>query len=264
MASFSWASAADVGLGLLSGYAQGRAAKATADAENAIRDANNSVARSSSMLARTIQNINNQRILKSAGKNVDALLKATSAVRDQQTRTGFEASIRNAEAIGAATSAAAASGISGGNLGMLASVQEMAVGRANEYRKVDNHRAMDNQLSQLSSVMGDAIRSLDNSPIVAQQDYTRSHSGSMMSYLMQGVMGKANSLHTLLGSLAPTPEQPMPGLTAAPKASTITQGVNLSLPVGTPIPPGPNTGRAWEHRVTPTALPPLSPSIRIN
>ncbi len=40
----------------------------------------------------------------------------------------------------------------------------------------------------------------------------------------------------------------MPGLTAAPKASTITQGVNLSLPVGTPIPPGPNTGRVWEHR----------------
>lgn len=257
MATFSWASAADVGLGLVQGFAQGQAASATAKANNAIREANNSVARSNSMLARTIMNINNKRIMQSAGKNVGLLTQAAGALQDTQTRTGFEASVAQSEALGRASSAAAAMGASAGNLGMLVSVQEMAQARANEYRKVDNRRARDNQMVQLNSVMGDAIRSLDNSPLHVQQDYTQDTAPGMLGFLFNNLTSKVGSMQTLLGSLVGDPEQQTPGLTRG-GASTITAPVYQGSVKGTDIAPFPSTGRVWEGRVTATPIAPMT------
>ena len=50
MAAFSWASALDVGLGLIGGMGKGSGARAQASANTAIREANNSIQRSATVI----------------------------------------------------------------------------------------------------------------------------------------------------------------------------------------------------------------------
>lgn len=248
-AQFSWASALDVGLGLWAGQAQGKAAAAQASASNAIREANNSIQRSATGLAKTMQDINNKRIMAAAGKNVEALTRA--ALRQQQagTRAGFEASIQEAEAAGRVGAAAAAAGVGGASVAAMSSVAGIAAARAREYRQQGLKDASYETVQGLTQVMGNAFRSLDDSPIVAQQDFTQDRASSMSSYLLGALLTKKDSLQTLLGSIQkakPEAIQGPPWISPwAPEAEPAPTGndfafttpVTESLVQGTPLPP---------------------------
>lgn len=201
MAAFSWASALDVGLGLIGGMTKGSGARAQASANNAIREANNSIQRSATGLAKTMQDINNRRILASASKNLDGLTRAAIRQQDAGARQGFEASIQEAEAAGRVGAAAAAAGVGGASVAAMSSVAGIAAARAREYRKQGLQDASYETVQSMTNVMGNAFRSLDGSPLVAQQDFTQDRAGSTSSYLLASLLSKKDSLHTLLGSI---------------------------------------------------------------
>lgn len=209
-AQFSWASALDVGLGLIGGIAQGSAARAQASASNAIRDANNSIQRTSAGLAKTMQDINNKRIMTAAGKNLDGLTRAAVRQQEAGTRQGFEASIQEAEAAGRVGAAAAAAGVGGASVAAMSSVAGLAAARAREYRKQGLQDASYETIQGMTQVLGNAFRSIDGSPMVAPQDYTRDQAGSMSSYLLSSLLNKKDSLQTMLGSIQQQ-QQPIMG-----------------------------------------------------
>lgn len=258
MAEFSWAAAADVGLGLLGSYYQGRSAKAVAAANNEIRAASNSVARSSAMLATKIQEINNRRILRSAGKNLDTMFKAASDQQDVFARQGFEASVQQAEVLGQVGAAAAAAGVGGSSVQAMSSVAGMAAARTREYLQRDQANATYKQLEAMTGVMGDAVASLDNSAIVPQQDYTRDRAGSMTSYLISGLFSKRNSLQTLLGSLNSNEYTYRDSALQGPPDLAQTYPVNQSNVTGSPLAQFAWTSPVWQSNLVPRNLPSIT------
>lgn len=259
MADFSWAAAADVGLGVLGGFAQGRAAQAQAQAANEIREAQNSVARSASMLARTIQTINNRRILEKGGSNLDAGLRTFSRGQDAFARQGFEASVQQAEVLGRAAASAAAAGVGGSSVMAMAGVTAGALARQREYAKSQQEDVTYDQLLSLTNIMPDAVRAMDNSAISPTQNFTKDTAGSTLSYLLGGLMSKKESLHTLLGSLVgdKTKTGGSDAFVGPPDLAT-SYPVSQSNPIGTPLAPMANTSPVWEYRVQGTPLPPIT------
>lgn len=248
MAEFSWAAAADVGLGALSGVFGAIAARDTAKAQNEIRRANNSMANSSNVLAKHLQQINNKRLLEAAGKNVNTATRAAGRLQDSQTAQGFEASIAQAEALGQATAQLSAAGMTGSSVAAISQVASLTAARRAQYREQQEKDATYEQLQAINGILPDAIRSLDNSVTTPRQDYTIDTSGSMASYLIGGLLGKQRSLQTLLGSLAPDPSSPGNGVQIGQVYQGRVQGTDLapfafSTPVsqsnvqGTPLAP---------------------------
>lgn len=255
MAQFSWASGVDVGLGLLSAWSAGSSARAVANANNEMRDARNRTAQSEAMLRRTMQQINNRRILDSASKNLDTMTRAFSHQQDSFAAQGFEASIQQAEAAGRIGAAAAAAGMTGSSVQAVASVASVTAARANEYRRTQQSQVTYEQLQTMAGIVPQAIRSLDNSAIVADYDSSRDTAAPMSSYLMAGLLSKKNSLHTLLGSLAPDPNNPIQGIDRG-TSYPVTQG-NVQ---GTDLERFAFTRPVWDYQVTGTPL----PSVRYN
>lgn len=244
--AFSWAAALDVGLGLVQGLGSMQAAKGKASASNAIRQANNEVQQSQSMLARTIQNINNKRVMERAGKNQESLMRSYARLQDSQTRQGFEASIAQAEAMGQAATRASAMGVGGSAIAMASSVASITAGRQRAYLEKQQGDQRYEALQATTNVMGDALRSLSNTYYTPQQDYSRDTTGSASSYLMGALTVKSKSLQTLLGSFAPNqasgPMQGPPWLSpwqgyGTPEATQVqvTPVPNQTNVVGTPL-----------------------------
>lgn len=262
MATFSWASAGDVGLGLLQGWASSSASRAQARAANDIREANNSVSRSSSMLARTIQNINNTRILEAGGKQLDAAQRSFSQAQDAFARRGFEGSVKQAEAAGQIAARAAAAGVGGASVQAMAGAAVSSLARQRDYMMNQQEAATYEQLQAMTSIMPNAIRSLDNSAIVTTQDFTRNRSGGMIGSLLSSLLGKSNSLHTLLGSLVGDDEGQYTNKDTAfhgpPGPVAESFPVRMSNPKGLDLQPGANTSPVWEYRVQGTPLPPIT------
>lgn len=226
----SWASAADVGLGLLGGLANAWAASATGRAQEAIERENNSIANGRARLAHTIRALNNNRLLRHGGKQLDSLSRQFSYASDLGARQGFEASIQQYEAAGRAGVNAAAAGLGGALVTAASSVASIAAGRAREYQKVDRANRTYEQLQQMNTVMGDAVRAMDTTAIMPNHTYNYMGAGktNMASYLLSGLLGKTDSLHTLLGSLAPAQnKQVIPVASAAGVPGSSVEGVDL-------------------------------------
>lgn len=247
--SFAWASALDVGLGVIQGFTAASGAKAKAQASNDIREANNSIQRSQSMLARSIQDINNRRIMERAGQRQDTLTRQFTRLQDSQTRQGFEASIQQAEAMGQAATAASAMGAGASAINMASSVANITAGRQRAYMERAQKDQSYEALEGMAYVMGDAVRSLRNTYYVAPQDVSRDTSSSATQYLMAALTGKASSLNTLLGSLAPNqangPVQGPPWLSPYIGVQESDTGVTV-----TPVKP--------QSRLTPEILAPIT------
>lgn len=201
MANFSWASAADVGLGLLNAVGSNQRSRAKAEADNAVREANNSIAREQRGLAATIRSINNTRVLEAAGKNLDAATRNAVRTSDAVTRGDFEASIQGAEAWGAQAARAAASGLGGGGIEAISRSTSLQIERRRELMQSQGDTAIWEASQRTTDIMSNALMSTEQGALTARQDFSRSFAPSMASALIAGLLGKRDSLSVMLGSL---------------------------------------------------------------
>jgi len=232
MATFSWAAAADVGIGLVGALGKNAAARATADAENTVRQVNNEVASAQRGLAATVRILNNKRIMEAAGQNLDAMTRQAGRTTDALTRQDFEGSIKGAEQWGAQAARAAGSGLGGAGIEAISRTTSLQIQRRQEQFDSQADDITYEQAQATTRVMSNALLSLEQGPLTARQDFSRSYAPGVASALIGGLLSKRESLQTLLGSMVPGEgpvSQPIPDRTA----------------VGNPIPPaGPPVERA--------------------
>jgi len=224
MAQFSWAAAADVGLGLLGAWGNNKLAKAKADTDNAVREANNEIASAQRGLAATVRGINNRRIMEAAGKNLDAQTRNAARTSDAVARGNFEESIKGAEQWGAQAARAAGTGLGGAGIEAISRTTSLQIQRRQELLQGQGEAITYEQAQATTQIMSNALMGLEAGPLTARQDYTRSVSNSMATDLIAGLLSKRDSLSVALGSLVPGRE---------PVSSPIPSG----NAVGSPIPP---------------------------
>jgi hypothetical protein len=231
MAEFSWAAAGDVGLGLLGGLTKGlsgmaasSAAKANAEAQNLIREGQNEVERSKRSLAATVRGINNDRLLRAAGKQLDVLTANAVRMSESYTKGNFEQSIKDAESMGAASLRAAASGLGGSSVAAIGQVTQLAQARQAQYRQEAQSDQLYDATQATVDVLGNALRQTSTAPLTASMQYgmnSINQSGSLAGALLEGLLAKDKraSLQTLLGSLAGDEPRAKPTLEVAGGAS---------------------------------------------
>lgn len=240
MAEFSWAAAGDVGLGLLSGLSSGltalgnaQTANANARTANIVRTAQNDVKRSQRNLAGEIRSINNKRIMDAAGAQLDVL--TTNAVRtsDAFVRGNFEQSIKGAEAWGQASARAAASGLGGAGIEAISRATSLTLARQQEATESRQGDVTFDQTQATTKVVSNALIGLAAGPLTASQDFSYSPQASsgtgIAGALVQGLLGKKDSLNVLLGSLVGAPTEPAgTGAVTSPVGQSTVEGKPLA------------------------------------
>lgn len=232
MAEFSWAAAGDVGLGLLGGLTKGLGAmaansarEANAEAQNLIREGQNEVERSKRSLAATVRGINNDRLLRAAGKQLDVLTANAIRMSESYTKGNFEQSIKDAESMGAASVRASASGLGGSSVAAIGQVTQLAQARQAQYRAEQQSDQLYDATQATVDVLGNALRQTSTAPLTASMQYgmnSINQSGSTLAgALIEGLLAKDKraSLQTLLGSLAGDEPRAKPVMEVAGGAS---------------------------------------------
>lgn len=211
MAEFSWAAAADVGLGLLGGatkalgaYGAHGLAKANAKAANIVREGQNDVRRSQTRLAATVRSINNTRIMEAAGKAHAGATTDALRTGDAISRAGFERSIQSAEARGRAATASAASGLGGAGIDAISQVAEMQLARRQEAAESRDEQVLGAATQRGDDIISSALMGLAQGPLTMGLDQRKNTVGSgpnVAGLLIAGLMDKKDSLQVMLGSL---------------------------------------------------------------
>lgn len=258
MAQFSWAAAADVGIGLLGAIGSNKLSRAKADADNAVREGNNQIASAQRGLAATIRGINNKRMMEAAGKNLDAATRNAGRTADAVTRGDFEASIKGAEQWGAQAAKSAGSGLGGGGIEAISRSTSLQIERRKELMESQGRDVTYEAAQQTTQIMSNALMGLEQGPLTARMDFSKSYAPNMASALIAGLLSKRDSLSVMLGSLVPGQEptsQPIPSGDAAgqpipPAGPPVVQAdfafttpVPDSTIAGVPLPP-----RSFEQR----------------
>lgn len=216
MAQFSWASAFDVGLGLLGGVGKAVSAlgaskdrQLEAQLSNELRAANNAVNRSRQGLAATVRTINNNRIMQGGADRLDVTIQNALRTQDSLAAGQFEDSIRAAEAQGASAVAAAASGVGGTGIEAISRTVALTSARQQAYADRRMQQAAGDAQVAARGIMPGALQSLELGPILGGQDYrtnlapSTDYFGTLTSNLLEGLLSKKDSLQTMLGSLSP-------------------------------------------------------------
>lgn len=226
--NFAWASAADVGTGLIQGFFSAQTSRAVARAENRVRGAQNVARAGRNSLMATIKGINDQRTMEAAGKNYNAAVTNASRMADAFTRGDWESVIRGMETAGSVAARGAASGVTGASNRAAEYSAQLSVSRAAEQRRSTQGKALyDAQLSA-SGLVSNAFGSLDRSRNYAQMDTATAVGGGYIESILGGLAGKTSSLHTMLGSLAGVSSVGT-GVTTSP----VSQGSAIGTDLGT-------------------------------
>lgn len=232
--TFSWAAAADAGLGLAGGLAAWGSglnartiAAANAYAENKIREGQNEVRASNNSLTATLRQISTERILTNASKQLEAMQLNRQRTQDAAGQGLFEADIRAAEQMGAQAAASAASGVGGSAINAASGAALLQQARLRQ-RLIDQAGQRDyDMVQQMTGVMSGAVAGINRMPLTGGIDYGQSTAGyqpnNALGLIFGGLLSKKDSLNTLLGSFRNN------DVTVSP--------VNMSLPVGQDIGP---------------------------
>jgi hypothetical protein len=214
-ASFSWASAGDVSLGVANAISAWGSASANSILTNAniaaqkkIRDAQNMERASSVSLAATMRSLQYNAALKNAGNTSNDAAELLARTQQSWTRGNFEMGLRNIEQVGAYAARAAASGVGG------ASVQQVSYSVRLQQQRVqqqveERHGQLDYELiKQQSGIMPAAESRLDITPLKPNFDYSAAGVGTNTPNiglaLIQGLLTKGKSLQTALDSIPNT------------------------------------------------------------
>ena len=169
-----------VAMGALNTYSQSQQAKANnrvrraqAEAEDKLRPAKNQAAAAQSSLALWSQSVNNQRRARGIGGQLEAGTVNQLRGKDQMVAQTFSGSIRGAELAGAQAAAAAASGVSGNVVDMVAGATALRrrIGEESAARTVG---MMDSDFARRTAELSSQLVSgLDMSTTMAGMDYNQ-------------------------------------------------------------------------------------------
>lgn len=146
----------------------GQVARAQAAGQIATIEGNRNVSRAKQLeanenarLAQHLANLNNQRILKAAGKNHATVLTNFLRTQDSQTGADLEAGIAQSEAAGAYAANVASKGVAGAAVDMIDQTIALRNSRMNEMRERQQGQVTYDQIQQVAGVMPQAVASLD-------------------------------------------------------------------------------------------------------
>ena len=258
-AKFSWAAAADVGLGLAGAVASWGAAsaqsivsKANAKAANKVRTAQNEQRAASLSLAAAVRSMGDDAILTNAGDASDNAAVLIARTQESWTRGNFEQGLRDMEALGALTARASAAGVGGASVQAVSSSLRLAQARRDERRDEQQQEQTYEMLKQRTGIMPAAVSRMDLSPLQANMDYSTNVAGSsspsLIGSLMEGLLKKKDSLQVALDSIPKATTQttlPTGDFARMDRASyapisiegATTSPVLIRNPVGTPLVP---------------------------
>lgn len=220
-AKFSWASAADVGLGLAGaigtwGAASARSivSKANATAQNVVRKAQNEQRAAGLSLAATVRSISDDAILENAGAASNGAAELIARTQEAWTRGSFEQGLRDMEQLGAITARTAAAGVGGASIQAISYSLRLAQARRDERRDEQQEEQTYEMLKQRTGIMPAAASRMDLSMLNPGIDYSTNTAPSgtpnITGALLEGLLRKKDSLQTMLNSI-PTPDAPIPG-----------------------------------------------------
>lgn len=126
-----------------------------------VRRAKQMEANENAKLAQHLSNLNNQRILRAAGKNHAAALGNFLRVQDAQTGADVEAGIAQSEQAGAYAANVASKGVAGTSVDMIDQAMALRNSRMNEMRERQQGQVTYDQIAQVAGVMPQAVASLD-------------------------------------------------------------------------------------------------------
>lgn len=221
-AQFSWAAGADVLGGVASTIsqwgtvsAQRIVANAQADSQNKIRGAQNGQRASALSLAATVRSMANAATLTNAGDSFNSASELLARTHEAAVRGDVEQGIRDAEALGAYTARAAASGMGGASVQAVNYSIRLQQARLAERTDEKDTEVRYELLKQRSGIMPSAASRLDISPLNPNLDYSMNlpvtgGGSSLAMSLIQGLLTKRESLQVALNSI---PQDSAPALT---------------------------------------------------
>lgn len=239
MAEFSWAAAADVGLGLMGGVSKGlqalgaaSVARSNSRAQALVREGQNAVRRSRLGLAATVRDLNNDRMMENAADQLSGLTTTALRTSDAFARGKFEESIRGAEQWGAAAARASASGLGGSGIEAISRVTSLQIARRQELMESQGSLQVYEAARAGRNVISNALLGLDQSPLTLGNDFSQTADPgkpNIAGLLINGLLDKKASLQTLLGSLVGDQE------VASPTGGAVSTPVSQSTVTGTPL-----------------------------
>lgn len=176
--------------------AQAIIAKANADAENTVRKARNEYEVSVAALNNTIRSSRNKQVLEAAGSQYNALGQNLVRLEDEVLRGKLESRISSAEALGELTAASSVMGVGGSAVDVIENTLRLQEARnSQQYQQNADYRVYDLRAQQ-SSMIANAVRSMDSGQDIANVDYSTSIAAyvpkpSFFSALLQGVSNAA-------------------------------------------------------------------------
>ena len=126
-----------------------------------VRRARMMEANENARLAQHLTNLNNQRILKAAGKNHAAALGNFLRMQDSQTGADLEAGVAQSEAAGAYAANVASKGVAGSSVDMIDQTMALRNSRMTEMRERQQGQVSYDQIAQVAGVMPQAVASID-------------------------------------------------------------------------------------------------------
>lgn len=215
-AQFSWAAAADVGLGIAGAFGQWGAAsaartvaRANADAANVVRGAQNQQRAANTSLAATMRSLQYKAALTNAGEASNAGSELIARTQESFTRGNFEQGLRDMEQLGAYTARAAASGVGGASVRAVSYTVRLQQARLAERTEERQGEQVYELNKARAGIFPAAASRLDISPLTGGMDYSRNVAPGgggggtgLILALTQGLFSKRESLQVALDSIA--------------------------------------------------------------
>lgn len=258
-AKFSWASAADVGLGIAGAFAswgnasaKATVAQANADASNVIRKAQNVQRASALSLAATVRSLATRNTLTNAGEASNGAAELLARTQQSWTTGRFDQGLRDVENLGAFQARAAAAGIGGASVQAVSYSVRLQQARVQKQMDERQGQLTYEMLKQRAGIMPAAESHLDISPLSPNFDYSTNtatdRAPNLLAGLVEGLLSKGKSLQTALDSIPKSPSTPTDvyargDFTRMDRANyteydgAVSSPVTVRNPVGTPLAP---------------------------
>lgn len=220
-AEFSWAAAADVGMGVagaISSWGVSSAneivAHANAEAQALVRDAQNQQRASALSLAASMRSMSYRTALTNAGQSSNDASELIARTQESWTRGNFEQGLKGIEQLGAVSARAAAAGVGGASVRAVSQTMQLQQDRLGEQQAEQQGQMSYELLKARSGIMPAAISRLDASPLSANLDYTptieQDGNSGLFGLLAQGLLSKGKSLQVALDSIPTSDNTQLP------------------------------------------------------
>lgn len=214
------------GVGLLGGASsasiQGRASRKTAEEQTKQSKANQEELNANSELARSIQKINNDRIMRAADKTYAAAATNLQRNRAARTTNAIMQQVAQAEAAGAYAANTASKGIGGSSADIIENTMRLRDGLKNQLQKEADSQADYDAVQTLAGIIPAGWQQQDMTAISGNQSAAAAVPQVTPGFNWASALGQSKDLMGMLANLT----------SPSPSTSTGSAGTGLKLPGG--------------------------------